>query len=83
MTAKHGCGFLLWPTDTILPDGSPYDYCVGKERSAIKFDLIGEFAKVRKETHTAPCFLTVLNFLMEFRCMVYPDRLGTSVRQTH
>ena len=65
MTAKHGCGFLLWPTETTLPDGSPYDYCVGKERSAIKFDLIGEFAKVRKETHTAPCFLTVLNFLMD------------------
>eukprot|EP01043_Picozoa_sp_COSAG02_P007808 COSAG02_NODE_240_length_27672_cov_67.291445_15_plen_361_part_00 len=37
MTAKHGCGFLLWPTDTKLPDGSPYDYCVGKGRSAIKY----------------------------------------------
>ncbi len=37
MTAKHGCGFLLWPTDTKLPNGSPYDYCVGKERSAVKY----------------------------------------------
>eukprot|EP01045_Picozoa_sp_COSAG04_P025592 COSAG04_NODE_3386_length_2867_cov_2.128251_1_plen_124_part_10 len=37
MTAKHGCGFLLWPTATRLPDGSDYDYCVGKRRSSIKY----------------------------------------------
>jgi alpha-L-fucosidase len=24
MTAKHGCGHLLWPTNVSLPDGSPY-----------------------------------------------------------
>ena len=45
MTAKHGCGFLLWPTATRLPDGSEYDYCVGKRRSSIKYDLIGAFAQ--------------------------------------
>lgn len=46
MTAKHGCGHLLWPTKTTLPDGSPYAYAVGKEKSAIKFDLVAEFRKV-------------------------------------
>jgi alpha-L-fucosidase len=28
LTAKHGCGFLLWQTNTTLPDGSPYSYHV-------------------------------------------------------
>jgi alpha-L-fucosidase len=29
ITAKHGCGFLLWPTKSTLPDGSAYGYDVG------------------------------------------------------
>jgi hypothetical protein len=24
LTAKHGCGHLLWPTKVPLPDGSEY-----------------------------------------------------------
>lgn len=28
LTAKHGCGFYLWPTKVKLPDGSPYTYHV-------------------------------------------------------
>ena len=28
LTAKHGCGFLGWKTNTTLPDGSPYRYHV-------------------------------------------------------
>merc|ERR1719456_1445251 len=28
LTAKHGCGFTLWPTKATLPDGSPYGYSV-------------------------------------------------------
>jgi hypothetical protein len=36
LTAKHGCGFLLWPTNVTLPDGSPYSYGVGKAKSAIQ-----------------------------------------------
>jgi alpha-L-fucosidase len=26
LTAKHGCGFLLWNTSTTLPGGKPYAY---------------------------------------------------------
>ena len=29
-----------------LPDGSPYTYCVGKEKSAIKYDILAEFSRV-------------------------------------
>lgn len=28
LTAKHGCGFLGWKTNTTLPDGTPYRYHV-------------------------------------------------------
>lgn len=45
LTAKHGCGHLLWPTKVPLPDGSPYTYCVGKDASAIKVDVLAEFSK--------------------------------------
>ena len=43
LTAKHDSGFLLWPTNTTLPDGSPYEYCVGHKRSAIDYDILGRF----------------------------------------
>lgn len=39
ITAKHGCGHLLWPTEVKFDDGSPYTYCVGKKDSAIKQDV--------------------------------------------
>lgn len=45
LTAKHGCGFLLWPTKVKLPKDAEYDYCVNKSRSALKVDLLGEFVK--------------------------------------
>ena len=43
LTAKHGCGFLLWPTNVTLPDGSPYSYGVGKPKSAIQTDVLRSF----------------------------------------
>ena len=36
LTAKHGCGFLLWPTNTTLPDGSPYTYHVPPELNVLQ-----------------------------------------------
>jgi len=44
ITAKHGCGHLLWPTDVTLPDGSPYQYSVGVENvSSYSGNLLEEF----------------------------------------
>ena len=42
LTAKHGCGFLLWPTNVTLPDGSNYGYHVGG-KGAIGIDIVSEF----------------------------------------
>ena len=36
LTAKHGCGFLLWNTSTTLPDGSPYAYHVPPELNVLR-----------------------------------------------
>ena len=53
MTAKHGCGHLLWPTQVKLPDNVEYTYCVGKKDSAVKFDLIKEYAKAMRANNMA------------------------------
>ena len=42
LTAKHGCGFTLWPTKSTLPDGSPYNYDVGAKH-ALGRDVLSEF----------------------------------------
>ena len=39
-----GCGFLLWPTNVTLPDGSNYGYHVGG-KGGIGIDVVAEFAK--------------------------------------
>ena len=44
LTAKHGCGFTLWPTDTKLPDGSKYGYDVGAP-GAFGRDVLAEFVE--------------------------------------
>jgi len=49
LTAKHGCGHLLWPTKVPLPDGRPYTYCVGKNESAIKHDILADFSKTMQK----------------------------------
>ena len=43
LTAKHGCGHLLWKTNTTLPDGSAYGYNVGSEKAFIKEDVLHLF----------------------------------------
>lgn len=32
LTAKHQCGYLLWDSAVVLPDGSPYSYGVMQGR---------------------------------------------------
>lgn len=49
LTAKHGCGFCLWPTQAKLPNGEPYGYSVGSEQAAIKRDVLAEFVESAKE----------------------------------
>jgi alpha-L-fucosidase len=42
MTAKHGCGFLLWPTNVTLPNGQgPYTYHVNSTYG----NLFSDFAQ--------------------------------------
>jgi hypothetical protein len=36
ITAKHGCGFLLWPTKVALPSGRPYTYHVPEQMNVLK-----------------------------------------------
>ncbi len=36
LTAKHGCGFLGWQTNTTLPDGTPYRYHVPPHLNVIE-----------------------------------------------
>ena len=48
LTAKHGCGHLLWKTNTTLPSGAPYEYHVGSASAAIKRDILLEFANTMK-----------------------------------
>ncbi len=36
LTAKHGCGFLLWPSNTTLPGGAPYTYHVPPELNVLE-----------------------------------------------
>eukprot|EP00747_Dinoflagellata_sp_TGD_P223480 gnl/TRDRNA2_/TRDRNA2_95038_c0_seq1.p1 gnl/TRDRNA2_/TRDRNA2_95038_c0~~gnl/TRDRNA2_/TRDRNA2_95038_c0_seq1.p1 ORF type:complete len:490 (+),score=68.19 gnl/TRDRNA2_/TRDRNA2_95038_c0_seq1:29-1498(+) len=48
LTAKHGCGFLLWPTTSRLPDGRPYGYNVGGPGAAIQHDILQQFVESAK-----------------------------------
>lgn len=44
LTAKHGCGFLNWPTNTTLPDGSPYGYDVSAASGGFGRNVLREFS---------------------------------------
>eukprot|EP01116_Phalansterium_solitarium_P016962 TRINITY_DN405_c0_g1_i1.p1 TRINITY_DN405_c0_g1~~TRINITY_DN405_c0_g1_i1.p1 ORF type:complete len:619 (-),score=278.33 TRINITY_DN405_c0_g1_i1:113-1969(-) len=43
LTAKHGCGHLLWPSKVQLPNGTVYWYAVGGPNSYIKQDVLANF----------------------------------------
>ena len=45
LTAKHGCGFCLWPTKSKFSDSSPYNYSVGIEGAAIQRDILRMFVE--------------------------------------
>lgn len=51
LTAKHSCGFLLWPTNTTLPSGAPYGYNVQlTARPSFQRNIVAEFVAA---THSA------------------------------
>ena len=41
LTAKHGCGFALWPTQSTLPNGEKYNYDVSS--TTMNRDVLQEF----------------------------------------
>lgn len=53
MDAKHGCGFLLWPTKTRLPNGEPYGYDVGAP-GALNRDVVKEFRDSMRAAGISP-----------------------------
>ncbi|EDQ91734.1 uncharacterized protein MONBRDRAFT_31183 [Monosiga brevicollis MX1] len=45
LTAKHGCGFLLWNTSTTLPNGTEYPFAVARSSyPSFQRDVIAEFS---------------------------------------
>ena len=44
---KHGCGFLLWPTDVRLPNGWPYGYDVA--HTSMGRNVVKEFVDAMTE----------------------------------
>ena len=36
LTAKHGCGFYIWPTRVQLPDGTRYPYAVNESLNVLQ-----------------------------------------------
>lgn len=44
LTAKHCCGFTLWPTKATFDDGTPYGYDVSNSQSPTA-DIVKEFAE--------------------------------------
>lgn len=43
LTAKHGCGFALWPSKATFSDGRPYNYSVGIPSASIQYDILRKF----------------------------------------
>ncbi|CAK9101287.1 unnamed protein product [Durusdinium trenchii] len=48
LTAKHGCGFALWPSHATLPDGSLYGYNVGMPGAKVQVDVLKSFVDAAK-----------------------------------
>ena len=61
MDTKHVCGFLLWPTNTTLPDGKPYGYDVGAP-GGIGMDVVGAFKDAFEAKGIAPGYYYSLTY---------------------
>jgi len=65
LTAKHGCGFLLWPSESKLPNGTRYPYRVDR-------DVLAMFQKSMEERGIGHGFYYSLtnNFFLNVRTHV-------------
>eukprot|EP00729_Bicosta_minor_P017100 gene17100-25960_t len=73
LTAKHGCGFLLWPTNVTLPDGSNYGYHVGG-KGAIGIDIVSDFVHAMEAAGLAH------SLYYSLKDSFYLNALGDNVR---
>ena len=78
--AKHGCGFLLWPTNTTLPNGSPYGYDVGSA-GALGRDVVAEFRYACEAAGIAPGWYYSLKVMRSFPIAVAMHSHACNCRQ--
>jgi alpha-L-fucosidase len=69
LTAKHGCGFYLWPTTVTLPGGRPYGYSVNSSLNVLR--LFTDAMNDRGIGHGFYYSLTNNFFLNEFGFAVH------------
>eukprot|EP01047_Picozoa_sp_COSAG01_P044319 COSAG01_NODE_3996_length_5448_cov_24.489250_5_plen_168_part_00 len=50
----HRCGFLLWPTQTKLPDGAPYGYDVGERTAGSHVDIVKQWMDLCRAAGIGP-----------------------------
>jgi alpha-L-fucosidase len=69
MTAKHGCGFFLWPTNVTLPDGRRYPYAVNESLNVVQ--MFADTMQARGIGHgyywslTNSYFMNVASFVVQ------------------
>jgi alpha-L-fucosidase len=57
LTVKHNCGFLLYPSNTTLPDGTRFNYSVAQSSYAGgKADIVADFVASCKKHGIRPGF---------------------------
>jgi len=57
LTVKHNCGFLLYPSNTTLPDGSRFNYSLAQSSyGGGKADIVADFVASCKKYNIRPGF---------------------------
>ena len=75
LTAKHGCGFYLWPTKVRLPDGSPYAYHVNETSYGDVLEQFRDATSARNIGHGFYYSLTNNRYLNVYGHSVQPGPL--------
>jgi alpha-L-fucosidase len=79
LTAKHGCGFLLWPTNVTLPGGGEFTYGVMRQTvPSYGRNVVAEFLQtLRGANMTAGFYYSMGN--SEFLCRINDQIVNTSL----